>query len=360
MWSYNRGEWSEPYVFLKLLEEGVLYAADSALNKMSDIYYPVIKILREEFGESMEYLVGDEIVIKRSDEARPMLRVPLEEFKNKSLMLLDRIQNAPSKTGSFEIPEVEAFLKNIRVRQVKSDGGSKRDITVVVHDTRTGLQPTLGFSIKSKLGSPPTLLNPSGATNFIYRAKNVELNNNQIQNINDRPRVIDIINAVESLGGNLEYAGNQNDVFKQNMQIIDSRLPEIMGHLLLTYYSTDGLAALKPILGTVSSENPCNYSVAHGHPFYEYKVKKFLAEVALGMVPATVWKGTHDATGGYIVVRSDGEVLCYHLYNRNEFEDYLINNTKFETPGRGRYKYGKLYNENGQTFMKLCLQIRFK
>ena len=39
---------------------------------------------------------------------------------------------------------------------------------------------------------------------------------------------------------------------------------------------------------------------------------------------------------------------------------YLINNTKFETPGRGRYKYGKLYNENGQTFMKLCLQIRFK
>jgi hypothetical protein len=28
------------------------------------------------------------------------------------------------------------------------------------------------------------------------------------------------------------------------------------------------------------------------------------------------------ATGGYLVVKEDGEVLCYYVYKRNEFESY--------------------------------------
>jgi len=32
----NKGEWSEVYVFLKLLAEGKLYAADKDLNRMAD------------------------------------------------------------------------------------------------------------------------------------------------------------------------------------------------------------------------------------------------------------------------------------------------------------------------------------
>ena len=42
----NKGEWSELYVFLKLLGDGVLYAADEKLNKKEDLYYPLVEILR--------------------------------------------------------------------------------------------------------------------------------------------------------------------------------------------------------------------------------------------------------------------------------------------------------------------------
>ena len=51
MITQNKGEWSELYVFLKLLGEGVLYAADADLKKIKDLYYPLIEILRKENGQ---------------------------------------------------------------------------------------------------------------------------------------------------------------------------------------------------------------------------------------------------------------------------------------------------------------------
>jgi type II restriction enzyme len=77
-------------------------------------------------------------------------------------------------------------------------------------------------------------------------------------------------------------------------------------------------------------------------------------------MPSKVWTGELDATGGYLVVKENGEVLCYHIYNRNEFEDYLFKNTKLETASSTRHVFGKVYEENGQLYFKLNLQIRFK
>ena len=51
---------------------------------------------------------------------------------------------------------------------------------------------------------------------------------------------------------------------------------------------------------------------------------KFLSESALGMKPSYPWKGIIDATGGYIIVKENGDVLRYHILNRNEFEQYLF------------------------------------
>jgi type II restriction enzyme len=92
---------------------------------------------------------------------------------------------------------------------------------------------------------------------------------------------------------------------------------------------------------------------------YSYKIKRFLTDIALGMMPSKVWTGELDTTGGYLVVKNDGEILCYHIYNRNEFENYLLNNTRLEQASTVRYSFGDLYKENGKIFLKLNLQIRF-
>lgn len=156
----------------------------------------------------------------------------------------------------------------------------------------------------------------------------------------------------------ISYHSMENDVFESNLQLIDGDLPKICGYMLKEYYSS-GINTVKSSLESLSVHNPIGYDLSKGHPFYEYKFKKFLAECALGMLPSKVWDGTADATGGYIIVREDGEVLCYHLFNRNEFETYLINNTKFETASTSRHEFGSIYKDNGKYYIKLNLQVRF-
>ncbi|MDP8231837.1 MAG: HpaII family restriction endonuclease, partial [Candidatus Zophobacter franzmannii] len=93
--------------------------------------------------------------------------------------------------------------------------------------------------------------------------------------------------------------------------------------------------------------------------FYTYKIKKFLVEIALGLMPNTTWTGEYEANGGYIIVKPDGELECYHIYYRNDFEDYLINNTKLETASTSRHDFGTVYQDGPEYFLKLNLQIRF-
>jgi type II restriction enzyme len=77
------------------------------------------------------------------------------------------------------------------------------------------------------------------------------------------------------------------------------------------------------------------------------------------MTSTHVWTGKLDATGGYLVVKQNGDVLCYHIYNRNDFENYLLNNTRLINPSSTRNNFGKLHKENGELFFKLNMQIRF-
>jgi len=60
-------------------------------------------------------------------------------------------------------------MNDLKCEQVKASSGKKVDLTIVLHDKKSPEFPELGFSIKSMLGSPATLLNASGATNFVYR-----------------------------------------------------------------------------------------------------------------------------------------------------------------------------------------------
>jgi hypothetical protein len=76
-------------------------------------------------------------------------------------------------------------------------------------------------------------------------------------------------------------------------------------------------------------------------------------------MPSKVWTGQYDATGGYLIIKENGDVLCYHIYNRNEFENYLFNNTKLDTASSSRHDFGTVYEENGELYFKLNLQIRF-
>lgn len=354
----NKGEWSEIYTFLKLLADGRLYAADADLNRIEDVYYPIIKILRNEPIGSLGFCV--DTMIKVCDTTgNELVSLPLQDFRDKSIYLLSEIQNSTGRT--FDVPDIVSFLESINVVELKASSNSTKDITIMVHDFHTGMEPILGFSIKSYIGGDPTIVNASGSTNFIYSIRGNTLsqdNINEINNINSRSKIRDRISRLEEFGCNLEYESMQSDIFKSNLTMIDSLFPKILSEMLKLYYAGEANTVVN-MVNILEETNPCNYNLELNPSLYKYKVKNYLTDSALGMKAARIWDGFYNATGGYIVVKEDGNIVCYHIYNRNEFQSYLFNNTRFETPSSGKHKFGKIYEENGSLFFKLNLQVRF-
>jgi len=272
-----------------------------------------------------------------------------------------RLTKIKGSTGAFSIPEVEAFMKSVDCSSLKAKSTSKTDIRIVIHDQRINQTAELGFSIKSQLGGEATLLNAGKTTNFIYQLNGFKGNPKSIKTINEidtKSKIKDRLEAIKKLGGKLKFTTLEQDIFKNNLVLIDSLLPNILAETLKTFF-TSNLNSTKDLTESINKSNPLNYDNQFAHTFYEYKIKRFLIDVALGMTPAKVWSGLYDATGGYLVVKENGDILCYHIYNRNQFEDYLFNNTKLETASSTRHEFGKIYEENGSFYFKLNLQIRF-
>ena len=163
----NKGEWSEVYVFLRLLEIGKLYAADADLNKIDDVFYNIIHIIRTEGPDLLEFQInrsdGMVSVVKMGSV---LVSLPFDDFKRAADHLYNEIVAA--STSSFPVQETENLLDELSVHTLKAKSADKSDIKIKIHDIDTGIDSVQGFSIKSRLGSPSTLINAGKTTNFIY------------------------------------------------------------------------------------------------------------------------------------------------------------------------------------------------
>jgi type II restriction enzyme len=353
----NKGEWSEIYALFKLLGDKELHPGNSEIEKIQNLVYPILRILRTEINGNFEYSIEDDIVVISGNYE--VFRIPISEFQERAKYLLSEIK---TNSGTFSVPEIEEFMHSINCLSLKASSSAKTDITIVVHDQRTGLQPSLGFSIKSQLGNPSTLLNAGETTNFIFKIVGTNISQQEILDINNistRSKIKDRILEIKNRGGNFEFVKTQRTIFSNNLILIDSLLPQILAKVVLNFYSSSH-SNTEDLVKLTEDENPLQFDTTDKHLFYSYKIKRFLTDIALGMMPSKVWTGEYDATGGYLIVKSDGEILCYHIYNKNEFENYLLANTKLETASSSRHGFGEIYEETGQLYFKLNLQIRFK
>lgn len=352
----NKGEWSEAYVLLRLLAQGRIYAADDNLNQMDDMYFPILKIIREEIlDHKYEYSVDDQE--KRIDiyyNNNLLKSLSQNNFSLEADYLYNKIVEGGNR--SFAIEQSEDFLRSIGCERLAAPSTDKTDITMQIHDIHTGYSPVCGFSIKSEIGNSPTLINATGATNFIYEVEG--LSNEQISSINaidTRTKIRDRMERIFNEASSVKFVEVSSEVFSNNLMLIDSRLHEIIASSLICHYE-DGYVKCSDVVKKLEEDNPMGFPKKG---FYTYKFKEFLCSAALGMTPATAWDGHDEANGGYIVVTASGNVLAYHIYNRDFFKEYLMNNTKYERASTSRHGYASLYKENGKTYLKLNLQIRF-
>lgn len=354
----NKGEWSELYALFRLLGEGKVHAGDADLNKL-DLYYPILNIIREE-EKKYEYKPNQEQNIVVIDEdGNEYARISMDKFMEESTKLLDSIKGAGSQR-SFEVPDAECFMGQIGCTKIKAPSQDKADIHIVIHDLRTNMTPLLGFSIKSQLGSESTLLNATKATNITYRVEGCDISDEMIAEINSIEDHLPRMKALVDKGLHLEYSDIEHQTFKNNLLFLDTCMPNFIASCLICDSMPNSTSKIKDTVEIVAAQNPFGFT-GDVVAFYEHKMKVLLIDAALGMTPATEWKGHYDANGGYLVVKKDGDIVCYHFYNRNDVEDYLYNNTRFERGSRTRHEFGSLYRaDDGKVYIKLNLQIRFK
>lgn len=353
--SKNKGDWSEFYVLLYLLGTRKLYAADEHLEKLDKYFFPIRKILRDDEPKThVEFILSEIDRVKiylNSELTREMSSL---EFLREAQQLYRDILRGKS---SFSIPHAEEFLDKLSLRRLAAPSSAVTDITVELHDTYTGIDQIMGFSIKSYIGARPTLLNASEATNFIFEISGLPREKMQTVNaLQGKEKIVDRFQKIHELGGRLHYLRPANNIFSGNLMMIDSRMHEILACLLEYSYRTNEKNCRK-IISHLESENPLHFA---REGLYEYKFKQFLCAKALGMNPSRKWTGEDEANGGYIVAKANGEVLAYHLYNRDKFKQYLFDQTELDRGSTTRHNYATIFEESGKMYIRLNLQIRFK
>jgi hypothetical protein len=168
----NKGDWSELYVFAKLLTEGKLFQSDINLNRVETNYYEIIKAYREEANSSLEFAREKDVKIYKvsGDTKKQIGTLSLDYLKEQTKEIYNGILSG--KGLSFEIESVNDFIERSNIQKLTALATSKSDIKLRIYDHRLAKESDLGFSIKSLLGSDSTLFNTGPGNNFIYEVEN--------------------------------------------------------------------------------------------------------------------------------------------------------------------------------------------
>ena len=92
------------------------------------------------------------------------------------------------------------------------------------------------------------------------------------------------------------------------------------------------------------------------------KLGDLVNAISFGFFPGKKWDGKNSVTGGLMIVKDDGNVCVIDLmYYKDEVQNYLIKESKLDSPSSTRYHMLELSEEdNGNIYFTLNLQIRYK
>ena len=198
------------------------------------------------------------------------------------------------------------------------------------------------------------LLKSDRTTNVVYRVSGISKEQAvQISSIETVDKIQKRMVKISECGGKLSYFNIASRVFSNNLIMVDSKMPEILGCMLLDSYS-ENVNDCRTLVDMTCEKNPIGYSDTS---IYQYKVKQFLFSCAAGLTSTTYWDGLYRTDIGFDIVNADGERIAYNIYNRSIFEQYLFNNAFFQQSCMDECDCMKVYYEEGEMYIKLNVQI---
>ena len=377
----NIGEWSEMYIFFKLMSDRKVYVADKDMNRLKDVFLNIISIIREENkGKEYRYFTGD--VVKITLNGEEVATVDSFRFTDNAKKVWDMIIS--KKDTTFSNQEVIDFLSSIFIQNISSPAqkkseffGGTADIVLNTMDYRSGVNQIMGFSCKSDIDAAATLFNASGDnTNFEYEIVG-DFDDEKMNAFNGMFHEVtkkgvtkyevatgDRMRYLKECGVDLRFVNPVKDVARQNLvRCGGMEMPKILGGMLKYYYFECGAASVgvEDAIKYLADTDYVGYGFDDLYDTYRVKIANLLYAMFTGLRFSKPWSGRSDVSGGYIVVKRDGDVVAFHSCIADEFKDFLIDKLKFEGPSCSRHKYMEIYKKNdGKYYLKLALQFRFK
>ena len=366
--SANKGEHSEVLAFLRILHQGKVQVADKHGNP-KDAWLKVISILRPS-NPGLTFRVDNGIVSLLDDQGAHVAEVDRAVIGQLADSLLFEIKSGSG--AAFACPSTDKAAELLHLTGSKAASSAKADLFLeVASPVFEGEVSSLGFSVKSELGGLPTLLN-AGATQFQYKIADCSADDAlAVQEEAPRaagkvyPGPMRLFPALKEAHARVVFDSVVDPVFEENLKMIDTAFPRILAETLKHAYASGELSVEEAVKCPALLDELVEV-LALPRPMVErlvrHKLKELLRQSALGMNPGRQWDGQVEAHGGWIIVKDDGAIVCFHLINDDEFRDYLLGNTKFDTPSMTRHGAGYAYKQAVATSagLRLSLQVRFK
>jgi len=348
MTSANRGEWSELYALGYLLVNGGGFAANEFAKLDESIFYKVLEVVDNPSGgsETIYRLDGSEVTVLQNGIG--VIQISKNQIEPKLSKFFEDLK-AESGSAAFGLQSGEVLLNLLLKNKLSASSALTNDIHLVLEDHETRIPtPRRGFSIKSEIGSPPTIFNAGQTTNLTYRI----VGDGKPASFMANSGVKTNLKSLTQEGFTLEFLEYDNQTLHNSLQNIDSKLPEFLAELMLAYYQSTK-TKLREICEATWPESIPDAALKVS------KIKRFLSAASMGLRPNTAWSGYPEDFGGLLLVKESGDVLFYYLYNLQKFEDYLFGTLRFETPSATKHKFGQIYFVDGEPRIKLNLQIRY-
>jgi len=340
VWTSNKGEWSEAYTFLRLLVNPLVSAANDDLEAKPGKYY-LVKGINVAIDSSEVTVRPMESKYALMDSAKG---VTSDEIRSSLPQILNEIN---SGERAFSIPIAQSIFERMGLNKFKAASSKKVDIELELPSLGGGQDAKLGFSIKSMLGSASTLFNASSTTNIRFSFTPSKVTPQEILGLKYhelRPFL---------QGEQISLEGFELETFKDNLEFFGSDFPEKLAQIVLTAYLGSGTTTLTEAITLWSADNGGQIAASK----LTFQMKNFLRSTALGMRPGSPWQGDLEGYGGYLIVKPDGDLVCLHLENDDDFRSYLLSHTKFDFPKSSLFSRSSI--QGSELHFSVNFQIRF-
>jgi len=196
------------------------------------------------------------------------------------------------------------------------------------------------------------LLKSTNATNFIYEIENPILSENEFPEL-DLVNIYYKRDLTRDEGSSIKFSDIEGKLFKNNLILVDSLLPQILGEIILYSYKTNEYK-LPYLLNDIEQMNPLQISGFKNIKFYTYKFRQLLNHLILGMQPSVVWHGEPNIYEHYPIIKNNDEII-YYTDNVHIFTDLIIKNTVLTLSQSDE----NVYYRSGKLYLKINLQLDY-